>query len=174
MGRSVQLFERFAEETGQTLHDPGLRAQGYLWLARTAATAARQRQLVERQRGWGVDGVELLTGDEARGRFAWVPDDVVQALGSSDTRQYYAVKALHHKSTGVRRNALAVIRPSAGAVNAIYESGVLDDADPQVRLAALLALSELLTRPGGWVARLGGRRQRWCCGTCRRCRATRP
>jgi putative membrane-bound dehydrogenase-like protein len=67
----------------------------------------------------------------------------VAALGSSDTRQYYAVKALNHKSAGVRRNALAVIRPSAGAVNAIYESGVLDDADPQVRLAALLALSEM-------------------------------
>ena len=76
VGRSVRLFERFAEETGQTLHDPGLRAQGYLWLARTEAAAARQRELVERQRGWGVDGVELLTGDEARSRFAWVPDDV--------------------------------------------------------------------------------------------------
>ena len=79
VGRSVRLFERFAEETGQTLHDPGLRAQGYLWLARTEAAVARQRELVERQRGWGVDGVELLTGDEARSRFAWVPDDVVQA-----------------------------------------------------------------------------------------------
>src|SRR6476660_3754733 len=79
VGRSVRLFERFAEETGQTLHDPGLRAQGYLWLARTEAAVARQRELGERQRGWGVDGVELLTGDEARSRFAWVPDDVVQA-----------------------------------------------------------------------------------------------
>ena len=26
-----------------------------------------------------MDGVELLTGDEARSRFAWVPDEVVQA-----------------------------------------------------------------------------------------------
>jgi putative membrane-bound dehydrogenase-like protein len=67
----------------------------------------------------------------------------VHALGSSDTRQYYAVNALAHKSAGVRRNALAVLRPSAGAVNAICESGVLNDTDPQVRLAALLALSEM-------------------------------
>src|SRR5437763_5697794 len=32
VGRSVRLFERFAEETGQSLYDPGLRRQGYLWL----------------------------------------------------------------------------------------------------------------------------------------------
>src|SRR3954454_2682215 len=79
VGRSVRLSQRSAEETAQTLHDPGLRAQGYLWLARSEAAVARQRELVERQQGWGVDGVELLTGDEARSRFAWVPDDVVQA-----------------------------------------------------------------------------------------------
>ena len=38
-----------------------------------------QRELVERQLGWGVDGVELLTGDETRARFPWVSEDVVQA-----------------------------------------------------------------------------------------------
>ena len=79
VSRSVDLFQRFAEVTGQTVHDPGLRAQGYLWLARTPATAERQRELVDRQRGWGVDGVELLSGDEVRVRFPWVPDDVLQA-----------------------------------------------------------------------------------------------
>ena len=47
--------------------------------ARQEHTAARQAQLVERQRQWGVDGVELLDGDEARRRFPWVPDDVLQA-----------------------------------------------------------------------------------------------
>jgi D-hydroxyproline dehydrogenase subunit beta len=79
VSRTVRLLERFAEETGQSLHDPCLRAQGYLWLARSAGTAARQSDLVARQRAWGVDGVELLTGDETRARFPWVPDDVVQA-----------------------------------------------------------------------------------------------
>jgi sarcosine oxidase subunit beta len=79
VSRTVRLLERFGEETGQSLHDPAIRRQGYLWLARTPETAARQRDLVERQRGWGVDGVELLSGDEARERFAWLPDDVVQA-----------------------------------------------------------------------------------------------
>src|SRR5438067_13921172 len=46
--RSLALFEDFAEQTGQRLHDPGLRRQGYLWLARREDTAARQSQLVER------------------------------------------------------------------------------------------------------------------------------
>jgi sarcosine oxidase subunit beta len=77
--RSVALFEDFAEATGQRRHDPGLRRQGYLWLARREDTAARQAELVERQRQWGVDGVELLDGDEARRLFPWVPDDVLQA-----------------------------------------------------------------------------------------------
>jgi sarcosine oxidase, subunit beta len=79
VSRTVRLLERFAEETGQSLHDPCLRAQGYLWLARSEPTAARQTDLVARQRAWGVDGVELLSGDETRARFPWVPDDVVQA-----------------------------------------------------------------------------------------------
>jgi sarcosine oxidase, subunit beta len=77
--RSVALFEDFAAQTGQRLHDPGLRRQGYLWLARHEATAQRQRELVERQRSWGVDGVELLSGDEARERFPWLSPDVLQA-----------------------------------------------------------------------------------------------
>jgi len=79
VSRTVGLLERFAEETGQSLHDPAIRRQGYLWLARSAATASRQRDLVARQREWGVDGVELLSGDEARERFPWLPEDVVQA-----------------------------------------------------------------------------------------------
>jgi sarcosine oxidase subunit beta len=84
VGRTVQLIERFAEETGQTLHDPGMRRQGYLWLARSGEIAERQRELVDRQRGWGVDGVELLSGDQTRERFPWVPADVVQARFRQD------------------------------------------------------------------------------------------
>jgi sarcosine oxidase subunit beta len=84
VGRTVQLIERFAEETGQTLHDPGMRRQGYLWLARTPEIAERQRELVERQRAWGVDGVELLSGDQTRERFPWVPPDVLQARFRQD------------------------------------------------------------------------------------------
>jgi sarcosine oxidase, subunit beta len=82
--RSVELFERFAEETGQRVHDPGLRKQGYLWLARTPETAERQRDLVERQRAWGVDGVELLSAGEARSRWPWLAPDVTGARFRQD------------------------------------------------------------------------------------------
>ncbi|HQU42036.1 MAG TPA: c-type cytochrome, partial [Pirellulales bacterium] len=53
------------------------------------------------------------------------------------------VGALRHASAGVRRNALAVLPPSRESLDAIVASGVLADGDAQVRLAALLALSEM-------------------------------
>src|ERR671929_1051630 len=56
VSRTVALLERFAEETGQSVHDPAIRRQGYLWLAHTAETAARQRDLGARPLEWGVDG----------------------------------------------------------------------------------------------------------------------
>lgn len=76
---SVGFFAAFAERTGLTGFDPGIRRQGYLWCARTAATAARQRAIVERQRAWGLADVELLDGAEARRRFPYLAPDVVQA-----------------------------------------------------------------------------------------------
>jgi sarcosine oxidase, subunit beta len=76
---SVEIFRDFASVTGQSRHDPGLRQQGYLWLTRTEDGAGRQRALVEAQRGWGLDDVELLDGPEARRRFPYLAPEVVQA-----------------------------------------------------------------------------------------------
>ncbi|QNN20905.1 c-type cytochrome [Planctomycetales bacterium ZRK34] len=53
-----------------------------------------------------------------------------------------AFGALRHPSPGVRRNALQVLPSSAATVDAILKAGSLNDDDAQVRLAALLALSE--------------------------------
>jgi putative heme-binding domain-containing protein len=50
--------------------------------------------------------------------------------------------ALRHPSAGVRRNALQVLAPGDRSIDAILTSGLLEDADAQVRLAALLALSD--------------------------------
>ena len=77
--RSVQLFQRFETVTGQREHSAGLEPRGYLWLTTERETAARQRLLVDRQRSWGIDGVELLSGDGVRERFPWVSSDVIQA-----------------------------------------------------------------------------------------------
>ncbi|PQO44029.1 PVC-type heme-binding CxxCH protein [Blastopirellula marina] len=72
----------------------------------------------------------------------------LQGLGVlDDPRQTAAqnavVTALKHRSAGVRRNALAVLPSTDASTAAILASGVLNDADAQVRLAALLALSEM-------------------------------
>jgi putative membrane-bound dehydrogenase-like protein len=57
--------------------------------------------------------------------------------------QQAALAALKHPSAGVRRNAVQVLAPNADATAALLESGTLADRDPQVRLAALLALASL-------------------------------
>jgi glycine/D-amino acid oxidase-like deaminating enzyme len=77
--RSVHLFERFAETTGQRDHSCRFDPRGYLWLTTDEAVAERQHALVERQRSWGVDGVELWSGDAVRARFPWVSSSVIQA-----------------------------------------------------------------------------------------------
>ncbi|WP_165068846.1 PVC-type heme-binding CxxCH protein [Paludisphaera rhizosphaerae] len=55
--------------------------------------------------------------------------------------------ALKHPSAGVRRNALQVAPHDAETVKAIVAAGLLNDADPQVRLAALLALADAPNTP---------------------------
>src|SRR6476660_6062373 len=124
VGRSVRLFERFAEETGQTLHDPGLRAQGYLWLARS----------------------------EARSRFAWVPDDVVQAR----FRQGDGLIEPKRIAMGLLEGSSADVITGVGVTGFQVSSGrltaVVTDHGTVAAGAAVVAagpLSELLTRPAG-------------------------
>jgi sarcosine oxidase subunit beta len=76
---SVDLFSNFAEVTGQTDHDPGVLHRGYLFATTSPERATWQRELVERQRGWGLDDVEVLDGGEVRRRFPFVAPEVVQA-----------------------------------------------------------------------------------------------
>ncbi len=76
---SLELLLHFAEVTGQRAYDPEIRQQGYLWLTTNEAAAARQQQTVAAQRAWGLDDVELLSGDEVRRRFPYVSEAVIQA-----------------------------------------------------------------------------------------------
>jgi sarcosine oxidase subunit beta len=75
----VELYADFAERAGLPGYDVGLRPQGYLFCARDEPAVARQRELVARQHGFGLDDVELLDGDEVRRRFPYVADAVVGA-----------------------------------------------------------------------------------------------
>lgn len=72
----VELFDAFEERTGLGGWDIGLNHGGYLFCSLTDATLERSRRLVERQRQWGLTDVELLSGDEARSRWAWLSPDV--------------------------------------------------------------------------------------------------
>jgi sarcosine oxidase subunit beta len=59
--------------------DLGLRHQGYLFVAHTHAGAEAQAELVASQRQWGLTDVELLDGPQARHRFPYLSDAVVNA-----------------------------------------------------------------------------------------------
>jgi len=72
----VELYEDFAARAGLPGYDIGLRPQGYLFCARDDAAVARQRELVARQRAFGLDDVELLDGDEVRHRHPYISESV--------------------------------------------------------------------------------------------------
>ncbi len=76
---SISAFERFADHIGIPGYDIGIRQQGYLWLTTSAEGAGRQKKLVAMQHGWGLNDVELLSGDEARRRFPYLAPEVVSA-----------------------------------------------------------------------------------------------
>ena len=75
----IELYEDFATRAGLPGYTVGLRPQGYLFCARDEAAAERQRDLVARQRAFGLLDVELLDGDEVRRRYPWVAESVIQA-----------------------------------------------------------------------------------------------
>lgn len=75
----VDLYLDFAARTGLDGWDLGIRQQGYLFCARSEASATRARELVALQRGFGLDDVELIDGDEARRRWPRLSPSIVQA-----------------------------------------------------------------------------------------------
>lgn len=76
---SIDLFASFEDQTRQSVYRPNFEQRGYLWVTARADSRQRQRKLVESQTVWGIDGVELLSGDEARYRFPYLPREVLQA-----------------------------------------------------------------------------------------------
>ncbi len=77
--RSVELFLNFAEATEQREYHLDIRQQGYLFLTTDQAGVNRQRRMVAALHEWGQSDVELLAGDEARRRFPYIADNVLQA-----------------------------------------------------------------------------------------------
>jgi sarcosine oxidase subunit beta len=75
----IALFDAFQEVAELPGYDLRIRKQGYLFCATTEAGAKQQRYFVDALHGWGVDDVELLSGDEARYRFSYLSQGIVQA-----------------------------------------------------------------------------------------------
>ena len=73
----------------------------------------------------------------------WTLHGLGQLDGSNSEATAAARRALNHPSAGVRRNAVQVLPPTSESTQALLSSGVLRDPNPQVRLAAVLALSDL-------------------------------
>lgn len=66
----------------------------------------------------------------------------LHVLDSDAAALQAATSALRHASAAVRRNAIMVLPRSAAGVRALLSAKLLQDNDPQVRLATLLALAE--------------------------------
>jgi sarcosine oxidase subunit beta len=75
---TVAALYDFAEFTGQTRFDPRPEPNGLMSVTTTEEGAREQRETVAHQRSIGVDGIEVLDGDEARARFPYLSDDVRQ------------------------------------------------------------------------------------------------
>ena len=69
---------------------------------------------------------------------------------TADTQVQSAMaKALSHPSAGVRRNAVAVLPDCQAAFELIRTANLLEDEEPQVVLATLLALSDMQSADAG-------------------------
>ncbi len=72
----------------------------------------------------------------------WTMHGLSALDGSQPEAMSAAFLALKHPSAGVRRNAIQVLPANEGSLAAMIEGGLLADSDPQVRLAALLAMAD--------------------------------
>jgi putative membrane-bound dehydrogenase-like protein len=96
-------------------------------------------QLVELARDTTVDDIGLNVGVI---HALWTLHGLGAVGGNNREVIECVYAALRHPSAGVRRNALQVLPREGAATNAILAAGLLEDADAQVRLAALLALAD--------------------------------
>jgi sarcosine oxidase, subunit beta len=81
---TVAAMRDFAGYTGQTRYDAGCVANGRVVVTTTEEGAAAQRETAAHHASLGVDGVELLDGDEARRRFPWLTPAVRQIRYRAD------------------------------------------------------------------------------------------
>lgn len=110
-----------------------------------------QRLLVERGNLDVLPGLYDLVKDEktddlgysyAATHALWTIDGL-SALSKDDKAEEIITQALNHKSPGVRKAAIQIISKSRWTEEDVTKSNILNDEDPNTRLAALLSLVEI-------------------------------
>ncbi len=138
---ATNLRDASSERLMQTL-----RHENMLWRLHA------QRLLVERGKLDVLPGLVELAGDTSVDEIGlnpavihtlWTLHGLGALKGDHPEAKAAAVAALKHPSAGVRRNAVLALPPDTAMTKAIGEAGLLRDSNPQVRLAALLALSDM-------------------------------
>src|SRR5258706_13649547 len=116
-----------------------------------------QRLLVERRDLAGVRGLcELVKDQSVDGvglnppaiHALWPLPDLGVLDGSNAAATEAVMSALRHPSAGVRRAAVNVLPRNATSLGILLNGHLLTDRDAQVRLATLLALSEMPAESG--------------------------
>ena len=110
-----------------------------------------QRLLVERDDADIAPALLALTRDRSTDEIGlnpgathalWTLHGLGLLDGSDPDATAAAVACLRHPSAGVRRNAAQVLPAAPESTAAVLAAGLLDDGEPQVRLAGLLALAD--------------------------------
>jgi putative membrane-bound dehydrogenase-like protein len=124
----------------------GLKSDNLLWRRHA------QRLIVERGKQDVVpDLLEIVAGASADDQSAnppvmhalWTLEGLGVVNGDAQNAISGVLRSLSHKSPAIRRAAVTVLPATAPMIQMISEKGLLRDPDVQVRLAALLKLSEI-------------------------------
>lgn len=115
-----------------------------------------QRLLVERGKADVVPQLITLINDQAVDKIGlnvaaihalWTLHGIGQLDGTNSSATAAVFEALKHPSPGVRRNAVQVLPPTPESVAALLKANLHLDPNPNVRLAAVLALADLPVTP---------------------------
>ncbi len=110
-----------------------------------------QRLLVERRKADVIPELLKLIGDPAVDEIGlnvgaihalWTLQGLSERVALPESTQLAWASALKHPSAGVRRAAALSLPTSAASTEQLVAAGLLQDADPTVRLAALLAIAD--------------------------------
>jgi uncharacterized protein len=114
-----------------------------------------QRLLVERGNKDVVPALLELAKDQAVDSIG-LNTGAIHAIntlaGLSALQPSLTIASLKHPAAGVRRSAVQLLTPSPDSLDALLNSGVLADPEPQVRLQATLALSKFKPEPRATAA----------------------